>query len=197
MVDLPVNASICITFVQCWSNVEDVGPSLCLWYTNVCVCWAGETLVTSSEWKLLIFQLVLSCNNIWVYIAVRADRNRYQQNTAVLKHKSVATALKVIEPWAKYCIIDHARYSHINASYPLPPPPHPAGVVTCPCGVTRIKSWIIWTKSTDIAIRFTGSEIAGGTNNSFQHPCPRPRPLRSFNLTLNRAVDFFSFTKKS
>ena len=27
--------NICITFVQCWTNVEDVGPTLYKWYTNV------------------------------------------------------------------------------------------------------------------------------------------------------------------
>ena len=30
---------ICITFVQCRSNVEDVGPTLYKCYTIVCVCW--------------------------------------------------------------------------------------------------------------------------------------------------------------
>ena len=34
-------ANICIvTFVQCWTNVEDVGPTLYKCYSNVfCVCW--------------------------------------------------------------------------------------------------------------------------------------------------------------
>ena len=27
--------NICIPFVQCWTNVEDVGPTLYKWYTNV------------------------------------------------------------------------------------------------------------------------------------------------------------------
>ena len=27
--------NICITFVQCWTNVEDVGPTLYKCYTNV------------------------------------------------------------------------------------------------------------------------------------------------------------------
>ena len=27
--------NICITFVQCWTNVEDVGPTLYKWYANV------------------------------------------------------------------------------------------------------------------------------------------------------------------
>ena len=27
--------NICITFVQCWNNVEDVGPTLYKCYTNV------------------------------------------------------------------------------------------------------------------------------------------------------------------
>ena len=28
--------NICITFIQCWTNVEDVGPTLYKCYTNVC-----------------------------------------------------------------------------------------------------------------------------------------------------------------
>ena len=27
--------NICITFIYCWINVEDVGPVLCKYYTNV------------------------------------------------------------------------------------------------------------------------------------------------------------------
>ena len=27
--------NICITLVQCWSNVEDVGSALYEWYTNI------------------------------------------------------------------------------------------------------------------------------------------------------------------
>ena len=31
---------MCVTFVQCWSNVEDVGPTLYKYYTNV-LCLLG------------------------------------------------------------------------------------------------------------------------------------------------------------
>ena len=38
---IPVNTqSICITFVQCWTNVEDVGPTLYKCYTNA-LCLLG------------------------------------------------------------------------------------------------------------------------------------------------------------
>ena len=33
---------ICVTFVQCWTNVEDVGPTLYKCYTNV-LCLLGRT----------------------------------------------------------------------------------------------------------------------------------------------------------
>ena len=33
--------NICIAFVQCWSNVEDVGPTLYKCYTNV-LCFLGK-----------------------------------------------------------------------------------------------------------------------------------------------------------
>ena len=33
----PVNTNTCITFVQCWTNVEDVWPMLYKCYTNVSV----------------------------------------------------------------------------------------------------------------------------------------------------------------
>ena len=32
--------SFCITFIQCWSSVEDVGPTLCECYTDV-LCLLG------------------------------------------------------------------------------------------------------------------------------------------------------------
>ena len=34
--------NICITFIQCCTNVEDVGPTLYKSYTNVCVYWVGS-----------------------------------------------------------------------------------------------------------------------------------------------------------
>ena len=39
--------NICITFVQCWTNVEDVGPTLYKCYTNV-LCLLGAGLPTIS-----------------------------------------------------------------------------------------------------------------------------------------------------
>ena len=33
--------NICITFIQCWTNVEDVGPTLYKCYTNV-LCLLGR-----------------------------------------------------------------------------------------------------------------------------------------------------------
>ena len=35
--------NICITFIQCWTNVEDVGPALYKCYTNV-LCLLGVSL---------------------------------------------------------------------------------------------------------------------------------------------------------
>ena len=31
--------NICITFVQCWTNVEDVGPTCSNGIQMFCVCW--------------------------------------------------------------------------------------------------------------------------------------------------------------
>ena len=38
--------NICITFIQCWTNVEDVGPTLYKCYTNV-PCLLGRVLFLS------------------------------------------------------------------------------------------------------------------------------------------------------
>ena len=32
-----IPANICITFVQCWTNVEDIGPTLYKWYHRILV----------------------------------------------------------------------------------------------------------------------------------------------------------------
>ena len=37
---LPPSKHICITFILCWTNVEDVGPTLYKCYTNV-LCLLG------------------------------------------------------------------------------------------------------------------------------------------------------------
>ena len=36
----PVNTKHLYDFMQCWTNVEDVGPTLYKWYTNV-LCLLG------------------------------------------------------------------------------------------------------------------------------------------------------------
>ena len=36
--------NICITFIQCWTNVEDVGPTLYKCYTNV-LCLLGSLTI--------------------------------------------------------------------------------------------------------------------------------------------------------
>ena len=74
-------AYICITFVQCWINVEDVGPTLYKCYTNVlCLlgvaiaentrrwpmsfkCWASGTTtdsVLNRHWPLFAENLLVS-----------------------------------------------------------------------------------------------------------------------------------------
>ena len=46
----PENAKhFCITFVQCWNNIEDVGPTLYKCYTNVCVYWKPVYLSPNSQ----------------------------------------------------------------------------------------------------------------------------------------------------
>ena len=36
---IPVSTKRFIIFIQCWTNVEDVGPTLYKCYTNVCAYW--------------------------------------------------------------------------------------------------------------------------------------------------------------
>ena len=48
----PSTYNICITIIQCWSSVEDVGPTLDKCYTNV-VCLLG-LLYTRSNVSIII-----------------------------------------------------------------------------------------------------------------------------------------------
>ena len=49
----PQTQNICITFVQCWTNVEDVGPALCKFYTNVlCLLGMHRNVVLTSTNRL-------------------------------------------------------------------------------------------------------------------------------------------------
>ena len=58
----PVNTNICITFVQCWTNVEDVGPTLYKCYTNV-LCFLGEIL--HPEWDHMHRIMNLATNKLF------------------------------------------------------------------------------------------------------------------------------------
>ena len=54
--------NICITLVQCWTSVEDVGPTLYKCYTNV-LCLLGNTRRPSSVVSLLAHYLRFNANN--------------------------------------------------------------------------------------------------------------------------------------
>ena len=81
--------NVFITFVQCWINVEDVGPTLYKCYKNVCVCWdmilsahAGDELdLTITILKTILSEtkhLVKTC----YIISLRATaRSQSKNNT--------------------------------------------------------------------------------------------------------------------
>ena len=54
--------NICITFVQCWTNVEDVGPTLYKCYKMFCVCWDTP--------RFLMIQLCADAFCCFVYISI-------------------------------------------------------------------------------------------------------------------------------
>ena len=55
---------ICITFIQCWPNVEDVGPTLYKCYTNV-LCSLGYYQQTQHTFVQLLYStLVPCCTNV-------------------------------------------------------------------------------------------------------------------------------------
>ena len=43
--------TICISFIQCWTNVKDVGPTLYKWYRNV-MCLLGRRLKTMAQCRV-------------------------------------------------------------------------------------------------------------------------------------------------
>ena len=66
--------NICITFVQCWTNVEDVGPTLYKCYTNV-LCLLGSPFSSNGGWTTSLRQFWRSMwnkpdeciNNVYYY----------------------------------------------------------------------------------------------------------------------------------
>ena len=54
--------NICITFIQCWSNVEDVGPALYKCYTNV-LCLQGCSHDTLTAVHIIVSCYVLLCKD--------------------------------------------------------------------------------------------------------------------------------------
>ena len=70
--------NICITFLQCRTSVEDVGPTLYKWYTNVlcllgCVLNRSRTLINVMT---LILQNQVIFNHWKLWIAVVDDTLR-------------------------------------------------------------------------------------------------------------------------
>ena len=64
--------NICIPFVQCWTSVEDVMPTLYKWYTNV-LCLLG--------YNTLPMVIQESKFNYTSFKAGRSSRERLQTNT--------------------------------------------------------------------------------------------------------------------
>ena len=65
--------NICITFVQCWTNVEEIGPALYIWYTNV-LCLLVEEGLIGKCWKMSLMSDIrerdmkdLMCTNYFAY----------------------------------------------------------------------------------------------------------------------------------
>ena len=60
--------NICITFIQCWTNVEDVGPTLYKCYTSVLcllgICAHEIVSVTKCLFNLLLVLVVAGDRNI-------------------------------------------------------------------------------------------------------------------------------------
>ena len=58
----PVNTKHLYDFMQCWTNVEDVGPTLYKWYTNV-LCLLGRRTFSQT---LYIYLMLVQC---WASVA--------------------------------------------------------------------------------------------------------------------------------
>ena len=54
--------NICITFVQCWANVDDVGPTLYKCYSNVFCLLGCRARISQQDWdwfwlKIMVFNI--------------------------------------------------------------------------------------------------------------------------------------------
>ena len=58
----PVNTKQLYDFMQCWTNVEDVGPTLYKWYTNVLYLLGRRTFSQT----LYIYSMLVQC---WASVA--------------------------------------------------------------------------------------------------------------------------------
>ena len=71
--------NICITFIQCWTSVGDVGPTLYKWYTNVLSllwfvfmkhttlagAWCGYWVICFVTWTFTIVFVVMDPRCLW------------------------------------------------------------------------------------------------------------------------------------
>ena len=66
--------NICIAFIQCWTNVEDVGPTLYKCFTNILcllgmliihMCSPSQTQITRTKTYNLIWTLISNIKLLW------------------------------------------------------------------------------------------------------------------------------------
>ena len=80
--DTQQTQNICITFVQCWASVEDVGPKLYKCYTNV-LCSLGimtaSVMQRKQEWRLTCKVSSYCCLSLHGSVVWCSEMNREMQ----------------------------------------------------------------------------------------------------------------------
>ena len=79
---------ICMTFIQCWPNVEDVGPTLYKCYTNVLCCMVDGLLYC-------VTCTTSSVRSKWL-------RKNISQHSSMLFKKITSVSLSSIDVWERY-----------------------------------------------------------------------------------------------
>ena len=98
----PLNTTHLYDFIQCWTNVEDVGPTLYKCYTND-LCWLGRT----SSQTLYISAMLVQC---WASVA-DVDLTLKQRWVSV-RWSSIQSYNQITSSTTLYCMLK--AYTHAS-----------------------------------------------------------------------------------
>ena len=106
--------NICMPFIQCWTNVEDVGPTLYKCYANI-VYWGGGALGEFNAFNTCLYLLTFYYSDLHqVERVTSSNLNPCAAKTAYIRFQATFRLNKILIKIALYLVVDDQLVKKVN-----------------------------------------------------------------------------------